>query len=143
MKNSPHRINHLKNKALRSASHTDVKGNKQEEKNVRNSHKLPYMHVSHNGFRPFKDHLKPINTKIAKEMLDYIVAHWKREVVVHNKTAHGSKRTTPGEVENTAPFTKQPKNPNKMLRKLESSNLAKNRDTVRHFIKQHNRNRGK
>ena len=143
MKNSPHRMKHLRMKASRRLSQIDVKTAKIAERRARRSHKLSYMSLVHNGFRSFENHLKPINLEKSRNILEIFVKHWKREQVVHLKSYHRSKPTTTGEVEGEGPYTNIPHIGDKMMKKWESGNLEKSHNLARKIIKHQNKQQKK
>jgi len=135
MKNSPHRFKHLRKKAARQINLTDVKLKTKTEK-LNSRRKITGVILEQ--IRPFEDHLKPISEKKAKEMLDYFVKHWQRESKIKKGSFHRSKRTTPGEVEAGAPYTKIIHTADKIMKQKKSRILLKSNKIAKKMLKHQN-----
>ena len=139
----PHRAKHLRKKAARQLSLTDVKAAKIAENRARRAEKSNFMPIILDQYQAVENFLKPIDQNKAKEMLDYFVKHWKREKIVHLKSFHRNKRTTPGEVEGEGPYTDFGHNPNEMQQKWVATNLEKSHKVARDILKYQNQHHKK
>lgn len=119
MKNSPHRQKHMQHKAIRAACHINLNPTK-EEKNWQTSS---------------KNNLKPLNINRCKDVLNLYKKHL--EQVRFYKNAHNAKRSTPGEIHGSGPYTINPnKNPNKVTAHWRASDLERSRNIARKMLKQ-------
>ncbi len=132
MKNSPHRTKHIKDKNNKKLNSTNVNLNESDEKRKKEIVSI------YNSMIPIKDHLKQIDYKKTKEIFDYFIHHWQRECTVHLKHIHGSKRTSPNEVENDGSCETTPKSPKKIARKFEKGHLEKSKEIARQIVKHKN-----
>lgn len=139
----PHRIKHMREKAIRQSNMTDVAKTREDEWQKRLHRKKTSLVVVGENLIAFEDRLKPIDKAKAKFVLNYFINHWVREKTLKEKNHHRHKRTTPGEVEGEGPYTVIENFPNTSERRWERKNLAKRNDIDHKMIKIQNQHHKK